>query len=39
MESVADQYSVKLLGFVVDHSSAIKIFISIITGIASLVQQ
>jgi hypothetical protein len=43
MESVTDQYSVKLLGFVVDHSLAIKIFISIITGIASaiasLVQQ
>ncbi|UJR24771.1 hypothetical protein I4U23_006145 [Adineta vaga] len=43
MESVSDQYSVKLLGFVVDHSLAIKIFISIVTGIASaiasLVQQ
>ncbi|CAF1650034.1 unnamed protein product, partial [Adineta ricciae] len=43
IESVTDQYSVKLLGFVVDYSLALKIFISIVTGIASaiasLVQQ
>ena len=37
IESVKDQYSVKLLGFLVDHSLASKLGISILTGISSAI--